>query len=98
MSHGDRIERSPDGFITLAASSNSPFAAIGDLNRRYFGVQFHPEVRHTQGGTDILRRFAVEVCEARLEWTPESIISQTIRIQGLVAERAIGCQVGVDLA
>ena len=96
MSHGDRIEQSPDGFVTLARSPNSPLAAIGDLNKRYFGVQFHPEVRHTQGGNDILRRFAVDVCAACPEWTPESIITGTIQsIQNQVgSERVISAVSG----
>jgi GMP synthase (glutamine-hydrolysing) len=99
MSHGDRIERLPEGFITLARSTNSPFAAIGDLDRRYFGVQFHPEVRHTQGGNEILRRFAVEICAARPEWTPESIIIESIqRIQSQVGKDRVLSAVsgGVD--
>jgi GMP synthase (glutamine-hydrolysing) len=79
MSHGDRIERPPDGFVTLAQSVNSPYAAIGDVERGFYGVQFHPEVRHTQDGTEILRRFAQEICQAAPEWTPESIITQAIR-------------------
>jgi GMP synthase (glutamine-hydrolysing) len=78
MSHGDRIEQPADGFITLASSGNSPHAAIGDIDRGYFGVQFHPEVRHTQGGTEILRRFVIGVCGAKPEWTPESIISEEV--------------------
>ncbi|OGN89673.1 MAG: glutamine-hydrolyzing GMP synthase [Chloroflexi bacterium RBG_13_48_10] len=96
MSHGDRIEQPPDGFIVLAHSPNSPLAAMGDLDKRYFGVQFHPEVRHTQGGNDILRRFAVEICAARPEWTPESIITQTIhRIQNQVGvERVLSAVSG----
>jgi GMP synthase (glutamine-hydrolysing) len=96
MSHGDRIEQPPQGFITLASSSNSPYAAIGDVDRRHYGVQFHPEVRHTQGGTDILRRFALEVCAARPEWTPESIITETIRrVQAQVgAQRVISAVSG----
>ena len=99
MSHGDRIEQAPDGFITLALSPNSPFAAIGDIAKKYFGVQFHPEVRHTQGGNDILRRFAVEICAARPEWTPESIITQAIqRVQSQVGSERIISAVsgGVD--
>ena len=79
MSHGDRIEQLPGGFIALAHSPNSPYAAIGDLSKGYFGLQFHPEVRHTQGGSDILRRFALEVCAANPEWTPASIVSETIQ-------------------
>jgi GMP synthase (glutamine-hydrolysing) len=99
MSHGDRIEQSPEGFVTLARSPNSPFAAIGDLDKHYFGVQFHPEVRHTQGGNDILRRFAVDVCAALPEWTPESIIRETIqRIQSQVGSQRVISAVsgGVD--
>ena len=73
-----------------------PLAAIGDLRKRYYGVQFHPEVRHTQGGNDILRRFAVDVCAATPEWTPESIIKETIqRIQNQVgSERVISAVSG----
>ena len=99
MSHGDRIERPPEGFVTLASSANSPFAAIGDLDRCYYGVQFHPEVRHTQGGSEILRRFAVEICVARPEWTPESIITEAIhRIQTQVGKERVLSAVsgGVD--
>ncbi len=78
MSHGDRIENLPPGFISLAHSENSPIAAMGDLQRRYFGVQFHPEVRHTPQGPEILRRFVVEVCGAKQDWTPESIIHSSV--------------------
>lgn len=99
MSHGDRIEQLPNGFSTLARSANSPYAAIGEIQRGYFGVQFHPEVRHTQGGSEILRRFAVEVCAAKPDWTPESIITETVkRIQGQVGIERILSAVsgGVD--
>ena len=78
MSHGDRIEVPPPGFIPLGKSENSPIAAIGDLSRRYFGLQFHPEVHHTPGGLEILQRFVIEVCQARPEWTPESIINESV--------------------
>jgi GMP synthase (glutamine-hydrolysing) len=99
MSHGDRIERLPAGFIILAHSTNSPYAAIGDLAHGYFGVQFHPEVRHTQGGSEILRRFVVEVCAAQTEWTPESIIGVSIkRIQAQLGRERVLSAVsgGVD--
>ena len=79
MSHGDRIESLPTGFISLAQTKNSPIAAIGDLARGYFGLQFHPEVRHTPGGIEVLRRFAIDICGAKPEWTPESIIAGSIR-------------------
>jgi GMP synthase (glutamine-hydrolysing) len=69
---------------------------MGDPQRGYFGVQFHPEVRHTPGGTQILGRFAVGVCGARSEWTPESIITQSVRrIQEQVgAERVLSAVSG----
>ncbi len=86
MSHGDRIEAPPEGFMILARSGNSPVAAMGDLERGYYGVQFHPEVRHTPGGKEILRRFVLGICGARPDWTPESIITASV-------ER-IRCQVG----
>ena len=99
MSHGDRIDRLPSGFIALAKSSNSPYAGIGDTTRRYYGVQFHPEVRHTQGGSEILRRFAVEICSARADWTPDSIIMEAIdRIRAQVGDAKVLAAVsgGVD--
>ena len=79
MSHGDRIESCPTGFTVLASSQNSPIAAIGDLERRYFGLQFHPEVHHTPQGGEILRRFVVDICQARQDWTAESIIAQSLQ-------------------
>jgi GMP synthase (glutamine-hydrolysing) len=99
MSHGDRIVRPPDDFNTLARSANSPYAVIGNLNRHYFGVQFHPEVRHTQGGSEILRCFVIEVCAALPEWTPESIITKAIQqIRGQVGNERVLSAVsgGVD--
>lgn len=90
MSHGDRIETPPAGFITLAHSENSPVAAMGDLQRRYFGVQFHPEVRHTPGGAELLRRFAVEVCAISPDWTPASIIATSVeRIRAQVGSSRV---------
>jgi len=99
MSHGDRIERQPPGYQVLARSRNSPAAAIGDLAEGRFGVQFHPEVHHTPGGKEMLRCFVVEICGARQEWTPESIIAQEVkRIREQVGgQRALaGVSGGVD--
>ncbi|HEX6305942.1 MAG TPA: glutamine-hydrolyzing GMP synthase [Anaerolineales bacterium] len=99
MSHGDRIETLPVGFTPLANSDNSPVAAMGDLTRGYYGVQFHPEVHHTPGGAEILRRFVQNVCQAKADWTPESIISQSVeRIREQVGEARVLAAVsgGVD--
>jgi GMP synthase (glutamine-hydrolysing) len=78
MSHGDRITKLPEGFIPLAASGNSPFAAMGDLQRNYFGVQFHPEVHHTPHGEKLLKHFVVEICGVDPTWTPASIIEESV--------------------
>ena len=101
MSHGDRIETPPPGFTVLARSPNSPVAAMGDPTRNCYGLQFHPEVRHTPGGAEILRAFVLEVCQARPEWTPASIVSTSVeRVRQQVgAERVIaGVSGGVDSA
>ncbi len=65
--------------MALARSDHSPLAAIGDMQRKYFGVQFHPEVRHTPNGASVLQHFAVEICGARPEWTPRSIAAEAVR-------------------
>ena len=99
MSHGDRITKLPEGFIALAASGNSPFAAMGDLTRKYFGVQFHPEVHHTPNGEKLLKHFAVEVCGVKPTWTPASIIEESVgRIQRQVGRERVLAAVsgGVD--
>jgi len=99
MSHGDRIEEPPNGFIPLGRSSGSPIAAMGDLDRRYFGLQFHPEVHHTPRGIEILRRFVIDICQARPDWTPASIIQQSVeRIRQQVGQESVISAVsgGVD--
>ncbi|MBN2499962.1 MAG: glutamine-hydrolyzing GMP synthase, partial [Anaerolineales bacterium] len=99
MSHGDRIETPPEGFVSLAVTSNAPVAAMGDVGRGLYGVQFHPEVRHTPNGSEILRRFVVEVCGITPDWTPESIISQSVtRIAEQVGDKMVlsGVSGGVD--
>jgi len=101
MSHGDRIERVPPGFQPLARSTNSPVAAMVDARARRYGLQFHPEVRHTPGGAAILRAFVVEVCSARPEWTPASIVStavEAVRRQVGPAAVIAGVSGGVDSA
>jgi len=79
MSHGDRITRIPKGFMVLAKSRNSPVAAMGDRSRRYFGVQFHPEVSHTPEGSRILKNFLFRICGCEPSWTMTSFIHKTVR-------------------
>jgi GMP synthase (glutamine-hydrolysing) len=78
MSHGDRIEQPPAGFEVLATTGNSPVAAMGDADRGYYGLQFHPEVRHTPAGATILQRFVLEVCGCQGDWTAQSIIDRAV--------------------
>ena len=99
MSHGDRITRMPEGFVALANSGNSPYAAMGDFKRKYFGVQFHPEVHHTPNGIELLRHFAVNICGAQPDWTPASIIEDSVaRIRAHVGSERVLAAVsgGVD--
>ena len=99
MSHGDRITRLPEGFTALARSSHSPFAAMGDLQRKYFGVQFHPEVNHTPGGEKLIQHFVLEVCGVKPEWTPQSIIEEAVdRVRRQVGRERVLAAVsgGVD--
>jgi len=99
MSHGDRITKLPDGFVAMAKSGNSPYAAMGDFKRNYFGVQFHPEVHHTPNGIELLRHFAVDICRATPTWTPASIIEESVaRIRAQVGDERVLAAVsgGVD--
>jgi GMP synthase (glutamine-hydrolysing) len=101
MSHGDRIEAVPPGFEVLAHSTNSPVAAMGDLERRLYGLQFHPEVVHTVRGREILHCFAVEVCGCVPDWTPAAFIEQAvaaIRAQVGTGQIVCGLSGGIDSA
>ena len=71
MSHGDYMARVPEGFALTAHSANCPNVAIADESRGFYGVQFHPEVNHTQHGVDMIRNFLYEVCHAKGDWTME---------------------------
>ena len=101
MSHGDHVEALPPGFEPLARSENAPVAAMGDLERDIYGLQFHPEVVHTARGRELLRRFAVEVCGCTPDWTPASFIQQAVEgIRERVGTRQVVCGLsgGVDSA
>jgi GMP synthase (glutamine-hydrolysing) len=78
MSHGDSIERLPDGFRPTASTISTQYAAVADPARRMYGIQFHPEVVHTNAGRDILRNFAFGVAGARPNWTPAAFIASTV--------------------
>jgi GMP synthase (glutamine-hydrolysing) len=100
MSHGDRITRMPPGFRSLAYSDNSPVAAIGD-GERIFGLQFHPEVVHTQHGKQVIENFLYRVCGCRGDWTAGNFVADSInRIRAQVGDGRVICALsgGVDSA
>jgi GMP synthase (glutamine-hydrolysing) len=78
MSHGDHVTELPAGFTRLATSPNSPFAAMMDEDNKRFGLQFHPEVHHTQHGEEILRNFVLRICGCQPSWTSSSIIEESV--------------------
>ncbi len=99
MSHGDRVERVPEGFVVLASTEHSPVAAMADLERRRCGVQFHPEVRHTPEGMDILRNFLYDIAGCTGAWHTESFIEQAVEeIRAQVGDERVLCTLsgGVD--
>lgn len=100
MSHGDRIERMPPGFRSIAHTNNSPVAAMKrDDRKRIYCLQFHPEVAHTPEGTKILRNFVYEICECKPTWTMQSYVETAIgHIRELVGKERVICALsgGVD--
>ena len=80
MSHGDYMEKVPDGFSLVAHSANCPNVAICDENRGFYGVQFHPEVNHTENGTKMLHNFLYEVCHAKGDWTMSDYLKTQIAV------------------
>ncbi len=99
MSHGDKVTDIPDSFSTVAKTPSCPHAAIADENKRFYGIQFHPEVTHTKQGARILERFVVDICNCEKLWTAESIIEDAIeQIKEKVGsdEVVLGLSGGVD--
>lgn len=84
MSHGDRVSRLPSGFRAVLTSPGAPVAAMADPARRYYGIQFHPEVRHTPKGMELLATFLIEIAGLGRSWTPETILA---RLERDLAER-----------
>ena len=78
MSHGDRVDALPPGFKVSASSANCPYAAIRDEERRFYAIQFHPEVAHTQNGSAILSNFLFKVCKASGNWKLDDWIEKTV--------------------
>ena len=77
-SHGDRLSKLPKGFIAVASTENSGFAGIADERRRIFGIQFHPEVDHTQGGVNILENYLGRICGCKGDWSMASMAEESI--------------------
>ncbi len=99
MSHGDRIEEVPPGFEVLAYSDNSPVAAMGDMKRHFYGVQFHPEVAHTPCGRTLLDNFVFRICKSSPSWTMQSFADMVIEnVRQEVGNKRVICALsgGVD--
>ncbi|HWR89292.1 MAG TPA: glutamine-hydrolyzing GMP synthase [Dissulfurispiraceae bacterium] len=99
MSHGDRIERLPEGFTVIGHTDNSPIAAIARRDRKFFALQFHPEVIHTDEGTRILHNFIFDICGCEATWEMSSFIASSLSdIQSAVGDRKVICALsgGVD--
>ena len=99
MSHGDKVVELPHGFKLMASTDSCPIAGMADEERRFYGVQFHPEVTHTKRGAAILERFVLDICAARADWIMGDYISEAVeRIRSQVGqdEVILGLSGGVD--
>jgi len=99
MSHGDKVTELPPGFKLMASTDSCPIAGMADEVRRFYGVQFHPEVTHTKRGAAILERFVLDICGARADWIMGDYISEAveqIRAQVGTEEVILGLSGGVD--
>jgi GMP synthase (glutamine-hydrolysing) len=99
MSHGDKVVELPSGFKLMASTDACPIAGMADESRRFYAVQFHPEVTHTRQGTKILQRFVREICDCRGDWNMPDYVSESIqRIKEQVGREDVilGLSGGVD--
>src|SRR5436853_2896186 len=77
-SHGDKLTKLPPGFRAIGTTENSPYAAIEDAQRNFYGIQFHPEVFHTERGVDMIRNFLLGVCGVKQEWPMRDFITHAV--------------------
>ncbi|MDX1765223.1 MAG: glutamine-hydrolyzing GMP synthase, partial [bacterium] len=99
MSHGDRIDKPAPEFAPIGRTENSPVAAMADVERRFYALQFHPEVVHTHQGVEILKNFVHQICGCGSQWTMQSFVEQAIAdIRAQVGEGRVICGLsgGVD--
>ena len=79
MSHGDKVVEMPDGFKIIASNESTPIAGIGDDSRKMYGLQFHPEVTHTQLGREIISRFVLDICDVKPDWTMPNYVAESVK-------------------
>jgi len=99
MSHGDYVTEIPKDFVVTAKTDNSPLCSISNSKRKIYGVQFHPEVAHTQYGKRIIDNFVFEICGCKADWTPEHFITEEIEeVRQIVGSKKVICALsgGVD--
>jgi GMP synthase (glutamine-hydrolysing) len=99
MSHGDKVTTLPPGFKLMASTDSCPIAGMADEERRFYGVQFHPEVTHTVQGSAMLRRFVIDICGARPDWVMKDHVAEAvaaIRAQVGSEQVILGLSGGVD--
>ena len=99
MSHGDRVNKLPPGFVAICETDSAPLAGMADESRNFYGLQFHPEVTHTRQGKRIIERFVHGICGCGRLWTPDNIIQDSIaQIRAKVGsdEVLLGLSGGVD--
>lgn len=99
MSHGDSITQLPEGFVPTGTTDNTPFAAAADPARKFYGLQFHPEVEHSLKGREMLSNFLFDVCKCKRTWTMENVVKSSVEeIKATVGDKKVilGLSGGVD--
>ncbi|WP_300666838.1 glutamine-hydrolyzing GMP synthase [Desulfoluna sp.] len=99
MSHGDSISSLPEGFTPTASTDNTPFAAAADTSKKFYGLQFHPEVEHSLKGREMISNFLFDICGCEKNWTMKSFVHSSIEeIKAIVGDKKVilGLSGGVD--